>query len=424
MLYAYKARDRGGRVLEGTIESPTEQEALSVLMDRGLFVSSLKKYTGGSTLSRTRDRISSGGINTDSGGGLFGFNPFKPKPPTLRDLAVFCDQGSNLIRSGVPVLSALRVLARQAQGKRLSTILNRAAEEVEQGATVSQGLAQHQKELPASLVTIVGVAEVAGNLDEGLGLLGTYYDQEDQFNSKVKSAMVYPTIVLGVTGLVTGFMLGWVVPQYAGMFKQMGANLPAATILLLDIANAVKNYWWLFLALMYGLYKLYFYAVQSSEALGIWHAKKTLKTPVFGNLWFYREIARFCRTLATLLRSGVPILQGLVVSQQTLENAYLAKIINGTVESVQNGEPLVHSLRQANIFPPVLVEMIAVGEQTGNVEENFFKVAQYAEKDVATTLERLSSALEPILVVTLGVIVTLIIIPMLLPIFDMLNTIR
>lgn len=409
MQFQYRARDRGGQLVEGRMEAGDQPEALAVLSGQGLFVSSIQPVEG-----HTGDSAAASQFAVK----LPAFGPAKAKP-TPQDLANFCDQGGSLIASGVTVLQMLRVMSQQVKAKRLGVILHEVAQAVEQGSTLGEVFSRYKDELPNSMVQIIRVAEVAGNLDEGLMMLGKYFDQEDRFKRKVQSATMYPKIVVFVTFGVMIFMMAVVLPRFGAMFASMGAKLPGPTLFMLAVANFVQHEWYVWVPGLAGIWLGVRYVMRTNEQAQLWWHTWMLKLPIIGPLSFNQDVGRFVRTLGTLLRSGVPIVNALTVAQNTLDNLAMRRVIAGATQQVEIGEGLVPTLRSSKLFPPSLVEMLAVGEVTGNVEQSLFRIGDYCERDVSSALDRLGASIEPILVVVLGVIMLVIMVPLLLPMFDM-----
>lgn len=405
MHFRYKARDRSGAIREGKLEAAGRPEALATLQQMDLFVVDLQK-AGGISLDLNSE-IQLGG----------------PKKVSSRDLAVFCGQFSSLVGAGVPVLQALTVLARQFKKSPLAKVLEGVTHSIQSGNSLSQAMREHARVLPPSLIYITAVAEVSGNLDTSYSLLALHFEQEDNFTRKVRSAFTYPGVVLAVAFIVIMFMVIVVLPTYGKLFGQMGADLPASTQFLMAVGGGIKSYWyllpWPLLGLIWGLRAL----LRMPKVRGHWQ-RLAMRVPIFGPLAYKRELARLCRTLATMTRSGVPLLAALLTVREAMDNQPLQEALDAIQEDVRRGDTFGQALERQPIFDRVSVEIIGLGEAAGNMDAMLFRVADLAEKDVNTLLDRLTQLLEPALTVTLGAIVVSIILPMLLPMFDIISKVR
>lgn len=405
MHFRYKARDRSGAVREGRLEAPDRSDALTTLQQMDLLVIELKE-AGRFSLDLNAD-ISLGG----------------PKKVSSRDLAVFCGQFASLLAAGVPVLQALTVLSRQFKKSPLARVLGGVIHSIEGGNSLSQSMRAYSQVLPPSLIYITAVAEVSGNLDTSYSLLASHFEQEDNFLRKVKSAFTYPGVVLTVALGVIMFMVTVVLPTYGKLFAQMGAELPASTRFLMAAGEGIKRYWYLApwppLALWFGLRSLF----RRPQVRAGWQ-RFLLRIPVFGPLTYKREMTRLCRTLGTMARSGVPLLAALLTVREAMDHEPLRQALEAIQEDVRRGETFGQAMERQPVFDRISVEIIGLGEAAGNLDAMLFRVADMAEKDVNTLLDRLTQLLEPALTVTLGGIVVAIIIPMLLPMFDILSKVR
>jgi len=405
MLFRYKARDNTGKTLEGRIEAQDRSGALAALQQQNLFVVSLVE--GGGLRLNLNSEIRLGGRGR----------------PKAGELALFCSQFATLLSAGVPVLQALAVLRRQMQGKRLGDILEAVVRSLEGGSSLSQAMGEHKRDLPPVMVYITAVAEVSGSLDDSYALLAKQFEQEDHFGRKVKSALAYPSVVMFVAMVVVVFMLTFVLPTYAGMFSQMGAKLPASTKFMLDLGDFLKNRWYLALA---GMILVVLVVRQALRLPGVRAAlqRLTLKLPLWGQLTYRRELTNLCRTLGTMLKSGVPLLAALRTVQDAVAFMPFREALSDVQERVQEGEMFGQALHRQPVFDKISVEIVSLGEEVGSMDAMLFRIAELSEKDVNTMLERLTSMLEPALTVLLGGIIVSIIVPMLLPMFDILGQIK
>lgn len=395
MLFNYKGWDGAGRPTAGTVEAASRDEAVGQLTASGVLIAELKpqlKFNWNMELSG-------------------------PARPNLRELSGLCSQLSMLLASGVAVLPALRVLASQGRKGALGRILTQAANDVETGSSLSQALYKQRKVLPWVLIQVVSVAELSGSLDVGLRLLGRQFEQEDLLRRRVRSAMTYPVVVVVAAIAVVSFMVTFVVPKYAGLFSQLDAQLPAATLAVLHLSNLLRHQWYLLLifliAVIGGIWLLF-----RSDSVRLQWSRVVLKLPIAGEILFKRELARLTRTLATLMHAGVPILNALEVVEGASGNRWIASKLRLVVEDVRVGGALAGALRRHGLLPGMFMEMVAVGEVIGDVDGMLNRVGDTCENDVNLIVDRLTSILEPVLVIVLGAAVVSVIVPIILPMFD------
>ncbi len=346
-----------------------------------------------------------------------------PKRVSSRDLALFCGQFSSLLGAGVPVLQALNVLARQFRKSPLARVLSGVTHSIESGNSLSQAMREFSQVLPPSLIYITAVAEVSGNLDTSYSLLALHFEQEDNFLRKVKSAFTYPAVVLFVAFCVIMFMITVVLPTYGKLFGQMGADLPGSTQFLMALGGFIKAYWyllpWPVVGLIWGLRHLF----RVPSVKGAWQ-RFLLRVPIFGPLAYKRELTRLCRTLGTMTRSGVPLLAALMTVREAMDHQPLQAALDAIQEDVRRGDTFGQALERQPVFDRITAEIIGLGETAGNMDAMLFRVADLAEKDVNTLLDRMTQLLEPALTVLLGGIVVSIILPMILPMFDIIGKVR
>jgi len=405
--FIYKARDASGAVTAGAVEADGLREAAESLRARGLLITSLRP-----------------------GGGLSGLSlrfPTSGRRPRrrlrLRDLALFCRQFSTMLRAGVSILASLRILARQASNRALKTALQETAADLEGGMTLSEALARPGRGFPSMMVNMVHSGEAGGLLDEAFERLAGHFEREDAVNAKTRSALIYPAILLTVCIGVTVFMVTVVLPTYISLFSDMGTHLPLPTRVLLGISMFVRRRWYLLLLAVAGLWVAAgWWARQESgrRALHAW----LLRVPVIGDLAGKVALARFARTLGALSQSGVPILTALDVTRRAVGNVVLAELVDKSRRSVQEGQPLTLPLRASGLVPPMVVEMLAVGEETGAMEAMLFRVADFFEREVDRGIERATALIEPAMIIVMGVVVGFVLLAIVLPMFDVFSFIQ
>lgn len=402
MLYRYRAWAPGGRRISGEVEASARPIALKKLQDQGYLVEQLA-----AGVNWNMD------INLDLSSNKLG----------LRQVSLLFNQLAMMIRGGVPILQALQVLSGHYKGKPATT-LRKMAQDVEQGQTLSQVLTAFRSSIPREALHVVAVSELAGELDLGLTVLARQFDAEDQIQRKVKSALIYPVVVLCMTFGLAFFMLGWVVPQYEGMFSDLGAELPVETRTLLAISRFVSgNIWWILLGLVLATGG-YLVAYKRSEPFRTWLHRMALRVPVLGPLIRNRESARYCRVLGTMLKAGVPALSAVHTGADSAKNLDLANRLNEVSSSISSGASMGHAIKESGVLPPIMAELLTVGEVIGEADASLEQVATFCEADVNQTVDRLTSILEPVLIITLGLIVLGVVYPLLIPMFEIYGKIQ
>lgn len=405
-VFNYVGRDGQGTVVRGHLEAETKEQALRLLHDRMVFPT----------------RVSEG--RTGTGGPSWNIELSSRVP--IRDLAVFVRQFGAAVRAGVPALRALRLVADGNGHKRkmISEVVGRAAERVQAGSTLADAFRPEERRLPSTFLPFLRAGEAGGTLDEVLWRLADYYESQDAFVSKLRSALAYPAIVVLMSFGVVLFLLTTVVPNFALLYSSFHAQLPFTTSLMLSSGQWLTLHWpiamMVLLALVGGVV-----AVSRTPTAATLLEPVRRRMPIFGPLALQGGVARFSRTLATLLRAGVPILEALDVAGEMLPFASSRDRVRHAAERVGRGEPLASSLRTAPMdFPPMLLQMVEVGEESGEIDEMLDRAATFFERDVEATLNRLSTLLEPILVVFLGTIVATIIGSILVPMYSLFGHVQ
>lgn len=408
MKFRYKGRGPGGKPVTGSISAPSRAEALSQLQQSGVLVSALSAESVSLSLSMNVDLKS-----------LLVSN----RKITSGELAAMCSQFSTLVAAGVPLLQILDLLAQQFRPGRLSTILVAVRESVQSGNSLSQSMRAHRGLLPEALIYITAVAEMSGQLELGYQLLARQFEQEDNVARKVKSAMTYPTVVLTVATAVVIFMLTYVLPNYTAMFSSLGAELPTPTKILMAVSDFVRHRWWLLVPVPF-LVVWGWRSALKNRSVRSRYQELLLHLPVIKPLVYKREFGRLCRTLGTMIGSGVPLLSALGMAREAMEFIPMSRALDGLQESVRVGESFGNALKRQRLFDHISVEMISLGEASGNLETMLLRVADLAEKDLSAQLDRSTALLEPAMTLVLGLIVVSIIVPILLPMFDIFRQIH
>ena len=399
MQYSYQARTKEGAVQEGIIDAPTESAAVDALHDRGLVVTALvptqKGIFAGGDLAQLLNR------------------------PKTKDVVIFTRQLATMIDAGLPLVQCLDILGTQTENKTLQKTINQVRTDVESGATFADALKKHPKIFDALYCNMVAAREAGGILDTILGRLAAFMEKFAKIKGQIKSAMIYPAIILFVAVAVVSLLLVVVVPMLANIFVEAKMQLPLPTRIVMAFSNFLKG--WGGLSLLIAAVGFF---------VGIKQFRKTeqglrttdsiaLKMPVVGTLIQKVAVAKFTRTLGTLLTSGVPILEGLLIVSRTAGNKVVEEAIINTRQSVSEGKTLADPLGRAKIFPAMVVSMISVGEATGALDNMLNKIADFYDDEVDSAVAALTSMLEPMLMIFLGVVVGFVIVAMYMPIFQM-----
>lgn len=400
--WVYQARDSGGRLVKGKADAESQRDVTLRLRNQGFLVLEIDRDRDLQAVMQQR-----GGLLT--------------RKPSGKDLAIFARQFSTMIGAGLPVVTSLKVLSRQ--NARLGRELELIAADVEAGETLSAAFSRQGSSFPPEMVQMIAAGEVGGILDEVCSRLALQMEKQEAIRQKVRSAMVYPGIVVGVSVLVLAFLMIFVVPRFAEVFEGFNAQLPLSTRILLGISGWIKRNWWFLPAIPTVAVVGIRYFLRSERGAVLWD-EGVLKLPVFGPLVTKQSIAVASRTLGSLLASGITILRALAVAERTVGNRVIAGAIRDALEKVREGHNLAGPLSQARVFPPMVVEMVSVGEETGTLEEMLGKVADFYEDEVQRTAERLSASLEPLVIVFLALTIGVIVLSMVQPIFTLWGSIQ
>ncbi len=399
--FEYIARDRTGNQTKGEIESDSKSAAAAALRVRGLAIVDLDEKKGGS-LEINLDRF---------------------KKVKTNEVTVLARQLATMIASGLSLLRALYILEDQSSNVKLKATIASVRQDVEIGTSLSIAMSKHPSVFNDLFVSMVRAGEVGGNLEEVLERVAIQLEKDDNLRRTVKSAMVYP-VMIGIFALVILIaMILFIIPIFQKMFEDLGAKLPALTQFMINLSEAGKSHWYLFLGGGVGIVFLFRKWKNSDNGRKQWDTLK-LRTPMqIGDIVRKIAVARFTRTLGTLTASGVPILQALDITARTAGNRVIADPMVRVVERVKEGEPLAAPLTSLGVFPMMVTQMIAVGEETGALDTMLHKIADFYDDEIAAKLKALTSILEPIMMMVIGAIVGLVVISMYLPLFSVIKTI-
>ncbi len=340
------------------------------------------------------------------------------KGVSTKDLAVFTRQFATMVNAGLPLVQCMDILASQCESERFTEIQKQVMFDVESGATLSEALSKHPDTFDNLFVNMVDAGETGGILDIILVRLAEYIEKAESLRRKVKGAMTYPMVVGAVALLTTTFMLVFIIPSFASVFDQFGSELPLPTKIVMMLSEGIQKYWWLMagaIGAIVMLVRRWYQTEPGRFALD----KFAIKSPVFGNVILKASIARFSRTLSTLIGSGVPILTALEITSRTAGNRVVELEIMSTRGSIREGETIAAPLRNSVVFPPMVVQMISVGEETGALDKMLEKIAAFYDDEVNTAVETLTSVIEPIMIVVMGTLVGGMVISMYLPLFKL-----
>jgi len=394
--YIYTARETAtGREINNSIEAGTEQAAIAALLNRNLLVLSIKEKVG------KKGKAKGGKV-------------------ALADLVVFTRQFATMIDAGIAIVQSLQALAEQSPNKIMRDVIKDICTRVESGESLSEALAKHPKAFNKLYVAMVSAGEKGGLLAEIMARLATYLENTDRLRKKVKTAMMYPTTVSVVAVGITIFLLVKVIPVFQDVYQGFGAKLPAPTQFLMDLSDLLRH--WLFLVFLVAgaLVYAWLHFIKTKSGREFWDRQR-IKLPVFGPIAHKICLARFTRTLASLVRSGVPILDVLQIVSQTVGNVIMEKAVKTAATDIERGEGISAALGKNPIFPSMIIRMLSAGEQTGNIDNMLERVADFLDEEIENTLSGLMSLLEPLLIVFLGVVIGGMVICMFLPIFNLAN---
>src|SRR4051794_2034396 len=401
--FQYSVRDRGGKLISGTLEGESQAAVVTKLRGMGYAPVSINE-------AKT-------GMKTELAIPGFG------KKVKLKDLAVMSRQFATMINSGLSLLRALTILTEQTENPELARVVGEVRNDVETGNSLSAAMAKHEQVFPPLMVNMTRAGEVGGFLDAVLLQIAENYEAEVKLRSKIKAAMTYPVVVFCIAMIAMVVMLTFVVPVFAKMFKQLGSKLPAPTQMLVNLSHAMK---FIVPVLIIGTIvgMIVWKRVKHQENVRRVVDPLKLKIPVFGPLFLKVALSRFARNLGTMIRSGVPILQALEIVADTPGNFVVTLGVRDVQDSVRRGEALTQPLANHAVFPPMVVQMMAVGEDTGALDAMLAKIAQFYDQEVEATTEALTALIEPLMIAVLGGLIGSMIVCLYLPIFNIYSHIN
>lgn len=399
LTFKYEARNtKTGEKIRSEIQADSEQSAAKLIKNQGLVPVSIKQEsTNGGLFDRFKNRIAA------------------------KDKVLFSRQLSTLINAGLPLVQSLRNVQSQTQNKAFQAVISKIIADVEAGSSFSASLSRHPRVFNEVFINLVAAGEASGTLDKALIRIADQQEKDAEIVSKIRGAMVYPIVVVLVMTAVVGFMILTVMPQVEQIYKDLpGANLPLITRVLLAISNFAQDYWWIVL-LVIGL--LIFFGTRWAQSLGGKRAidRLKMKAPIFGPLFMKVYMARFTRTGETLVASGVPLIQMLQIVARAINNMHIQNSVNKVIEKVKGGKSLSSALTGDENFLSLVPDMIHIGEESGSLEEMLAKTADYYEKEVDNQIKTISTIIEPILMILLGIVAFGIVAAVLLPVYGLVN---
>lgn len=398
--FSYKAVSAAGKDVKGSVEAESREEAARKIKEQGLVPVSIGKQ---------------GALDKD-----VNIPIFKGKKIPARDMSVFCRQFASILKAGVSVINALEMLAEQTENKKLKEAIVNTQSNVEKGENLSDSMRQNDA-FPSILIDMVRAGEASGSLENSLTRMAIQFEKDAKLNGIVKKAMMYPIVLICVMIGVVIVMLTFVIPSFMTMFEDLDSELPVTTKAILAMSNSLKNYWYIYIIVVVGI------------VVGIQMYKRTdngrhnldklkLKIPVFGLLQTKSACASFARTMSTLLQAGMPMIDALEISASTMKNVLFYDGLEKVKNGVSLGLPLSNQLKATGLFPAMVVHMVGIGEETGNVEEMLTNSATYYEEEVEVQTQTLTSLMEPIIIVLMAFVVVLLIMAIYQPMIQLYNT--
>ncbi len=400
-VFEYTARNAStGQILKGQIDVATRDDVLKHIKQQKMIMVNVREQP---------KQIS--------------FASLKRKGISTRDIVIFTRQFATMINSGLPLVQSLDILARQTENPSLAEVTKQVVFDVESGHTLADAFSKHPRAFTELYVNMVAAGEAGGILDTILIRLATFLEKSDALIRKVKGAMVYPGVIMSVAAIAVAVLLIFVIPTFQKMFASVGMELPLPTRIVIGMSDFLINYWWMLILIIAGaVIGIRRYYATSDGRLRI--DQMLLNAPVLGDLLRKSAVSRFTRTLGTLISSGVSILDGLEITAKTAGNRVIHDAVMESRNSIAGGETIAGPLEKSKVFPPMVISMIAVGEQTGGLDEMLSKIADFYDEEVDVAVSALLSLMEPMMIVVLGVIVGGMVVAMYLPIFDMMNAVQ
>ncbi|MCZ7649098.1 MAG: type II secretion system F family protein [Planctomycetota bacterium] len=407
--FMYEAMDSQGNTVKDTIEAASEKEANDKIRAMNYYPTKVQSQGGGAASMATPQAVARkrGGLSLS----------FRVKP---KELSEFTRQFATLLDAGLPVVRSLDILQNNLRPGMLKDVVGEVKEDVEGGSALSEALTKHPKAFDKLYVNMVKAGEAAGILDQILSRLADYLEKAQRLKQKIVGALTYPIAVITIAAGILSLIMIFIIPKFEAMFNDMGLDLPIMTKMLLGMANVVVNFWYLLLLVPFILYGV-FVGVRRTPQGRYYLDMISLKFPIFGLIISKSSVSRFCRTLGTLIQSGVPILNALAIIKNATGNAVVATAIENVHNSIREGDTIAEPLRHSGVFDDLVVNMIQVGEETGELDKMLIKVADNYDNEVDTLVGSLMSLLEPILIIGMGGTVGFIVIALFMPMIKLME---
>ena len=398
-VFLYEGKVRGGKAVKGEYEAASREELFKYLRSKGIIARNVKR---------------------------------KPKPLSLKmgtgvkgeDITNFARQFAAMISAGLPLVQCLTILSEQTVNKNFKTVLVAVTESVENGNSLAESMAKHPKIFPELFVNMIAAGEIGGILDTILLRLSTFLEKAASLKRKIKGAMMYPIVISVVATVAIGALLIFVIPVFTKMFSDFGGELPGPTQMVVNMSNFMKTPSKILPLIAVLVIAFIIFGKYKSTPQGRYKVDKmTLKIPVLGDLAKKSVIAQFSRTLGTLLSSGVSILEALDITAKTADNMVIRQALQSMIGSISEGKTITEPMKETGVFPPMVIQMVAVGEESGGLDQMLNKIADFYDEEVNAAVETLTSVMEPIIIVILAVILGFTLVAMYLPMFDMINAV-
>ncbi|WP_017755966.1 type II secretion system F family protein [Calidifontibacillus oryziterrae] len=400
-FFRYKGRNKVGKVVEGKIKGDTKKDVISTLRNQGISVTAIDEIK---SVLYKEVKLFEQGVKS-------------------QDLVIYIRQFSTLLKAGISVVDATHILSEQTGSKALKAALQDVEENLKSGTPLSDAAEKHRNVFPPLYINMVRAAEVAGNLDEILDRLAVYFEKQHNTRAKVKSAMAYPAVVGIMAIVIVVFLLSTIVPTFAGMFQSFGSELPLMTKMVVGAGDWFKSFWWLFVLLIIGI-SVGFMVIKKHPKTKYHVDYAFFKMPIFGKLLQKAALARMTRTMASLFASSVPILQSVAIVEKIVGNEVIVKVLREARTALETGQSMVAPMERHWAFPPLVTQMLAVGEKTGSLDVMLDKVADFYETEVDIATDQIKSLIEPLMIVFLSVVVGGIVAAIAIPMFSLFDQIQ
>lgn len=401
-IYIYRARDATGKPVRGEMEAPGKNDIITKLNQIGYMTTYVAEAAAGMTLASMLERL---------------------KRVSADDLLLFYIQFSNMINAGIPILNSIHTIKDGIDNRNLRDTIAGVSRRIEGGEGLSQAFAGYSAIFPRPFVNMVKAGEASGKLDNVLLRYAQFFEHQQELYQKVKSALLYPAILLCAGIAVTLFIVTYIIPQFARIYMEAGVKLPLPTLIVYKMGLAVKGYWYILVLLALLIFAGMKYYMRTEKGV-LFFDRLKLNLPIVGPLHRKAAISRFSRTLATLAGSGVPILESLDITRGIMGNEVLGRVIDNVHKCVERGERIATPLKVSNEFPQDVVQMVSVGEEAGRLDEMLNKIADFYDMSVGYAIKKLTTFIEPLFLVIMGIMIGFIMASMLMPIFDMIKTLR